>query len=338
MKKIYLSIIFLILSFTNLVMAQNGPRFVELEASKSSYSVGEKAVLLAHVRILPDNPNFEIFLQAKFNNQTISMTKLSDYESASVTPTLGSAGSFNWTVTAYTQDKRRAHELEGGIFYHEAAIRQAESDLLVITDPDQRNLLLQIIAESNEFLGELRAELFNLRTVVEISTLSVQVTQKQSKHDIPTFFIEADHENGSYYEGERATFYVHVLSNFEKQESFVRATFKGSPISVTKASEKEFISQTQTFTASDNGDQIYSATLYTRNKKEADALRGAIASATLSRNKFILQRDQTGDPVLVAYYQKRIDELSSIITEFYQTLEDALTNVGTRNLTIHVGL
>ncbi|MBI2519496.1 MAG: PKD domain-containing protein [Bdellovibrio sp.] len=337
MKKIYLSVVLLVISLLNTAFAQNGPHVVELAASKASYSVGEKAVLLAHVRVLPDNPNYEVFLEAKFNNQVILITRLSDKESASVTPTLTSAGNFPWEVKAYTQDKYRAHELEGGIAYHETTIRQAQNDLLIVTDPEQRALLIETITESNEILIDLRSELFNLRTLVEIATLQVQVTNKQNKLDPPTFFIEPDHASGSYDLGERSTFFIHVLSTFEGQETQVRSTFKGNAISVTKSSESEFVSVTQTFTTQDNGEQIYTATLLVRDKNEADALRSAISSGTNERNKFIQLKDQTSDPVLKSYYQKRIDELSSIVTALYQTLENALTSIGEKSATIHVG-
>jgi len=341
MKRLLYTLFILIFSL-NLALAQNGPQFLNLSSDQDNYSTGQKAVLIAHVAIQPDNPNFELFLAADFNGVAIELTKLTDKEWASVTPTLNDTGSFAWSVRAYVQNKREAAELDGAIAYYEELIGQCSDHLQTTTDPEQIALLLQTINQSNDIKSELEDQLVALRTLVEISTFNVEVNLNHSESFIstvpdPSFFIDTDREDHTYQLGERATLFVHILTNFQGQETVVRAIFGGQDIAVTKSNEKEFISLTDEFVSGDEGDHTYTATIYTRDKQRADSNRKAIQSGTKLRNSYIKKRNATQDPAKKAFFQKKIDEITRIIQTLYEILEDSLSAFGTGNFFVHVG-
>lgn len=341
MKKIFI-ILTLFLFLINLAFAQNGPSFLELDSDKASYGTGEKAVLLSHVNLLPTNANYELFVEATFNGEEIFIVKLTDKEWASVTPTLNTSGSFIWEVRAYVQDKREAQELEGSLAFYENKLISCQGQLQTTTDPEQIALLEESIAISEEIISELEMQLAALRTLVEISTLNVNVDsnvaslRQSTTFPDPSFFIDSDRENHIYQVGENATLFVHILTGIEGQEIVVRASFDSEDIGITKSSDKEFISTTDVFVASDIGDHTYSVTILTRDKSRADSYKEAILNATVMRNSYIEKRNNTQDPIKKAYFQKKIGETTLIIQALYGVLESSLTVFGQGNFFIHV--
>jgi len=205
-----IGMILLILIITVSAIANNGPLFLELSSDKSSYSVGEKAILSANIVIQPDDPTYEIYLKAKFDNKKIKLTRLTEHRAVALTPSFDDLGNYVWQVKVYLQKKRPAANLNESIAYYQSVITQCEGRLEYETDPDIISTLKDAIANAKTLIRQMERDLEDLRILVGVQTLTVAVESKQTvtnNNVSPAFYIETDRDNDTFAVGERATLF-----------------------------------------------------------------------------------------------------------------------------------
>lgn len=140
-------------------------RVVVLSADRSSYQVGERAILGARLVTKPDNPNLEFDLVSKLNNVEIPITRVTDYDFYSVAM-LPTAGPHQWKVFVYIQDARIARDLKTAIASFQARIAQINILLETEEDLGERQLLLSSRAEQERFLAAAQDQLISIRSQI----------------------------------------------------------------------------------------------------------------------------------------------------------------------------
>lgn len=335
MKRLFFSTIILFASF-----ASANPQFIDLKSGEAQYEVGERAVLLASVRTSPTDPGMEVHLEATWNSEKMKLTKFSDTEFAVVTPAMPDTNPYHWEVKAYLQDRDSALNLNSSI-----ALIQKENILLnqkhaLETDPDKKALLLQAISENEALILGLRSQLELGRTLVETKELYIYPVQsKKAKKLALPLEISTDKIDNIFTVGEAGniTFTVNPseLSETYEFDSEVEAQMGATQMSVTKNSEVSFQSYLDT-----NGLAVgyhsISATLFIRNKRDANSLLDAINKAAVMKAKTEQLRDGETSAAMIAYYQREIDDLTAIIAAFYGVYAEMRTSVATASLNIEI--
>ncbi|AFY03086.1 hypothetical protein [Bdellovibrio bacteriovorus] len=316
------------------------PQFIELKSGKTQYVVGERAVLLASVRTSPSDPATEVHLEATWNTDAIKLTKFSDTEFAVVTPVLPDTSPYHWEVKAYLQNRASALNLNSSI-----ALLQKENILLsqkhsLETDPEKKALLLQAISENEALILGLQTQLQQGRTLLETKELYVYPTQVKKGHRLSSpLQISTDKVDDVFVVGESGTvtFQVNPSEMTETYEfvSEVEATLGASPMVLVKNSDLNYQSSIDGSMLT-VGSHAISASLFIRNKRDANSLLDAIDKAALMKAKNEQLRDAETNTALIAYYQREVDDLTAIISAFYAVYADMKIFVATANLTIEV--
>lgn len=318
------------------------PDFVELRADKAAYAPGERAILTVHTRILPNNPNYELYLTGMFATQPIKIIRISDTAAVAITPYFTAPGQPEFLVDVYLQEKQLAADLNATVIFYEAEKVQLASMLETETDPVKIQMLTDMITRDTAIIADAKAQLSENRRKIETKTLAVTVTTKTKNLPIDSapLMIEKDGAGCGYSVGAHGTFTVQVLTDFTGedgvQENVVTASIifpsGAERVSGTQGSSKDFLFITRDFVQADIGSWSFDALLYIRSKARADSMRDAIQKAAVRRADFILKRDTTEDLMWKAHYQREIDDLTAVITVFYQQLDGMLTLVGTKSL------
>lgn len=315
------------------------PQFVELNTSKSSYIVGDRAVLMASIRTNPTNPNDELFLKSTLVGSQIKLTKLSDYEAVHVTPTLA-VGNYLWEVKAYVQNKAAAQDLTQGIIEADALDIKLARLYADETDSTKRAKLQDAIAENAALKVMLNEQLDAGRVLVETKqkTLSVTSAKRKSSFANP-ITITVDHSNQIYYFGQSA--YVAANVDHEEVETDEDLIFETEGFL-----DNQFVSRADPmygyfgFYISSNllplGERTIKVDLYSRNRRNANSLRSARENAGYRKTQLEYLRDTATSPAMADYYQKEVDELvlvQSALGDLYMSLR---TLQASASLTISV--
>ena len=326
----------------------SAPDFLSIKSDKAAYTIGERAILLAEIKIHPSNPDYEIYIESSYGGQAIKTVRISRDFAVAVTPVFAAAGSSDWVVDAYFQDKSLAADLNATIAFYESERCALEKFLAAETDPVRRGMLQAQIDRDAAIVSDARVQLAANRRKVETQTLAVPVGGSVPQPPAPPvpgtapLIIEKDGQGCGYHVGDHATFFVHVMSAFEgpdgPEESIVTGRIGAVVLSGAQSSAREFTFTSAAFTAQDMGERTFEATLYIRSKARASSLRDAIAKAATRRAQYIALRDETEDPLSKAYYQREIDDLTDVLSVFHERLESMKTLVGTRTLGFCVGI
>jgi hypothetical protein len=326
------------------VTVNAAPRFVQLEASSlAPYANGQAAVLTAHIRIQPTNPNDEIFVSSNLNgpvhNDAQKLTRISDSEAVAITPTLTDAGAYTWHVSVYLQNKVKAAQIDAAIYSTECDNVRIENALQTETDPAIRLNLMTERDSNNDFIGRSRNQLWNDRTGLESDDLvfSVSSAKVLLPFETPVIAIDADHENPTYAVGVRATFFVHALTDFSGPDGIKEIlafaningneTNPGLPVERRRLGAKDFAFTPPVFLAADVGPRVFNAYLKVRSKAQADSIRASTIKAIQRRSEYIGKRDAAADAEKRAYYTSLIHEMDFTINELNSQLVAILQDV-----------
>ena len=140
-------------------------KVVAFSSDKSSYQVGDKAILGARLITRPDNPNLEFDLVSKLNGVEIPIQRVTEFDFYS-TATLSTVGSNPWRVTVYIQDARLARDLKASIVAFSARIAAIDEELEQNEDPLIEQELLDEKAQQERFLAASQAQLTGIRSQV----------------------------------------------------------------------------------------------------------------------------------------------------------------------------
>ncbi|OFZ79751.1 MAG: hypothetical protein A2583_06910 [Bdellovibrionales bacterium RIFOXYD1_FULL_53_11] len=154
---------------------KSAPDFVELQSDKTVYAVGARALLTAHVRIQPKNPDFEIALVATLDGAPVNVIRVSDGEAAVVTPVFSAAGNFQWIVDVYFQNKRVAAGINASIAKYQEEYCRLEKELAEETDPVKRQNLIDRMNRDTQLIVALRGRLDSVRRKIETRAFVVTV-------------------------------------------------------------------------------------------------------------------------------------------------------------------
>lgn len=148
---------------------------VSLTSNKSSYAVGESAILRTQFSVRAQGPDLEYFVSGNVNGEPVSFSAVAEDDFFAVSSPFSVSGTYLVQAQGFIQDKRQASEISGSITFFENRNLEITELLETETDPE---LLASLVAERdrNEFLIErLSAELNSLRKPVgsakEISVL-----------------------------------------------------------------------------------------------------------------------------------------------------------------------
>jgi hypothetical protein len=339
MHKILTSLIssFVLLASCNALAEK--PAFLSLQASTQNYTVGQQAVLTAHVRILPTDPSLEIYLTSDFNGGNQKITRVSDSEAVAITNVLDAAGDFTWNVHAYLQNAVVARNTEATMDYYRAEVTRLNKALETETDAAIRTNLTAERDQDNTMIGSLNGALWDNRKFVGQASLLVHVNAASlvSTKETPLLVIDSSHENAIFNAGESATFYARCLTDFQGPDGVQEIVLNGwisgetyqNGINVTKSriDDKEFSFQSPVFTNEDAGQRNFFASVQIRSKAQADSIRQAVALAAVRKGEMIAKMNATTDPLTRNYYQSEITELDSAINELSRQLNNLLHDV-----------
>lgn len=340
MKYTFLSLLGLVLALAQPTFAK--PQFLKLEANSSgAYPSGQAAVLTAHIRIQPTNPNMEIFVSSSFDGSNLKLTRISAGEAVSITPAVMTPGNHVWHVSAFLQDKNKAQELEAAIAVTQEDNLRIERALQVETDPVIIARLAVDRQRNNDIIGRAQNQLNQNRRYLEAQDLSITVSalaRAIPKFDNPVIAIGADHENATYAVGSRATFYVHALTDFQGpdgiQEILAFANINGTEsapgiqVERTRLGSRDFAFTSPNFVGADAGPRVFNTYLKIRSKAQADSIRNSVHGAIQRRSGYIALRDASTDPEKQAYYNSLIAEMDLTIAELNHQLEAMLVSAG----------
>jgi hypothetical protein len=149
---------------------------VDLSANRSSYMVGQIAILKATVAYPPTDDSSELYFEARLNGEPIKIVKTSDTTAQSLTPTFSTAGSDDFEVDVYLQNKYVAQGLQEGIdFYSLKEIPRLQNCLLTETDPAKIAEINAEVATDTDRLNAAREALVKNRSLLEVDHLSFNV-------------------------------------------------------------------------------------------------------------------------------------------------------------------
>ena len=337
MKKYFLytlmSVFYVLGAFS--VYASN---FVNLQSDEESYEVGEKALLTAHVKIGPMNPNYELYFKSSFGGANLAIDRITENEAVSFTPEFTEAGTFEWSVRVYMQDKNVAKALELSKANARAENERINSSLSHETDPEIREMLLEMRNRNNVIISKINAEMAANRRHLQTVILDVVVEEmdkcnkNESNSPIVLFNVKLDRPNYTYAVGERANFVVTRFVDFDGNEKFeyvVRAKFENWTVS-TLETDNDYVTSGQTFVFEPEhvGEKTLKVSLYIRKAVKAQNLRDGIAKAEKSRADYIILRNSyPHDPLRYEYYDLRVKRMSEVISNYYDALEEMLSFV-----------
>jgi hypothetical protein len=305
------------------------PKILGLESSKTSYAIGEKALLSAHVKVLPRESRFEVFLEGKIDGVELKLTRLTESEGFSLSAPLA-AGQHLWEVKAYFQDRDVARGLEGSAAFLAEKIRDIEEQIAQETDPETIQGLLAEKVRMEGIRASALAELAAHRRLIATAQVSFNASAARSLKSDAAILVESSRSpNDTYLVGETATFFVHVLTGIEGSEGpmeFVaQGQVPGLELLPQVLGERDF-----SFTSvplATVGNFQFSATVRMRPKSSSDKLRKAITAADKQVTSFVVKRDNATTPENRAYYQALIDELDAALDDYQAQLERSLSNL-----------
>lgn len=317
------------------------PRFASLRADRETYAAGERAILTLSLDNLPSDPGLELAVTSQLGGVVFPLTALGDHQLMALTAPLGE-GVVTWHVTVLMRDRAQARHLEEAEAYFDGEVTRLSALIAAETDAETRALLEAERDRDLALRTVVRGELEGLGRLLETRDLEITVgpaaAPAATKAETPALELVPD--QAGYVVGETATITVNVLATFVGddgvREPVVRATYDAAPVGAPPSGPSQFRSVIGPFTAGAVGTHSFVATLATRSKARADALRGAMAAAQGQRGAFIAQRDATADPLKRAYFSKRITRLEGFIDELAAYLEALLLPVGDKTLSIEV--
>ena len=342
MKKYIIYIIMILVSVTA-VWANYVPEFLQLEANQTSYELGDRALLMAHVRIKPTNPNMELYFSSRFKGAHLAIDAISSEELVSFTPELDKAGTFEWVVYVYMQDKHVAESLQLSKIKLEQENIKIDQELVGETDPEVRELLLQMKARNNIIISKINSQIKTGRRLLQTLKLNVVVNKLAVKsQEIPVLLdVKLDREDHTYYVGEQINFVVTRtcdLLGSESLEYVLKAKLHNRIISLF-ATDNEYITngQSQVLETSQTGERVLSVSLSIRPKEKAENLRTGILMAQKKRAEYIeLKNDCLNDSIRQDYYELKIRRMKEVVANYYEILESILDLVTTNESMVFI--
>ena len=161
------NLIILAILFPSMAFASpkiNETEVIRLFSNQAEYSVGDRAILRATLSTRPKD-GFGFTLRGALNSQDLSIEKITDFEFFSEVKNL-QAGTYDWAVTVYIQDKRLAEDLKSAIATFTAQIAAIDAELLTESDPQIIAGLEEEKARLEDLLLATEFELENNKTKV----------------------------------------------------------------------------------------------------------------------------------------------------------------------------
>ncbi|UXR63262.1 hypothetical protein EZJ49_09240 [Bdellovibrio bacteriovorus] len=327
MKNLIFAVIFVFLGMSS--HAETTPP-LELNQGKMVYSVGDKLVLIASLRMKPTQANTEVFMEAELNDQPIKITRISETEAGTVSPEMTASGNNVWKVRAFLQDRDFAKNIALSIIKSENKIAELEDLLAIETDLAKKALLQDAIDAESVTNLSLENTLASHRVLLAEEALSVDVYEvRAAASDAPpSLRIYTNREDNTFVFGEPIRVFFEFsegLGGPTKNELFPSVNY------YTRTAEKvsndlyTLDLEERDFFMSEISVSAYS---YYRNKFYSDSYQDAYAKASTMSTHFYLLAETTVDPYLKQYYQRESDHLTRIQVALWD-LNDRIRYYGT---------
>jgi hypothetical protein len=243
------------------------------------------------------------------------------------------------------QDRHLARSLNHSKTKLEKDNLKIDQDLADETDPEARELLIQMKTRNNTIISKINSELAEGRRHLQTIKLNIVVGPVQPKNldELPVALlnVELDRENGIYLVSEQINFVVTRVADLtgnEKLEHIVRAKLNSWPLALFDTDD-EYVKNGQSFVLGIDhvGERALKVNLFVRSKENAQHLRDGIESAQKKRIEYIeLKNSYQNDPVRQSYYDFKITRLGIVITNYYNVLESMLDLVTTNESVIFI--
>lgn len=160
----------LLLTFTSFTSAADTV-IATLKSDRTSYAVGENAVLRATLHTRPENPDFQFDIVGRVNSVALPVERTTDFNMFSTLSNLES-GTFTWEVDVVLQDAAYAKDLKASILYFDDKIEVIDNRLLTETDPVVIDSLILQKERYEELKSASQQELSDSRTLVQSLSLT----------------------------------------------------------------------------------------------------------------------------------------------------------------------
>lgn len=146
-------------------------------SDKTTYSIGERAILRTHLATEPENRNLEFHVVVgESGGGAVVLGKLSDREFMGFTAVFSGQGEKTYTATTYIQDRRITAGLVAVINLASSEIVRIDGLLATETDPQVIEALLLERSKNVQKRDAAELELSRHRKQVDgVKTLSIQI-------------------------------------------------------------------------------------------------------------------------------------------------------------------
>lgn len=332
---------FFIFSFILISKSFAAPSFVRLEKNAQSYTQSQSAVLTAHIQIQPANPEMEIYLKSFLDDQPLKITRASASIAVAITGPLLGEGVKTWGVKVYLRNKASAVEFEKTIHFYRVKNISIAKSLETETDVEVRANLQEQINRNLETIAQIQALADSDLRLIEEKNLDIHVGEVLSFGQLvssPLVSINSNAASNIHHVGERAHFFVDVLTGFSGsdgiQEVLVKASVahQGALEDINlynkRIGERNFSFSTDVLRNGQIGSRIFEATVHIRSKAKADSIRNTIGEAGTTRSEYLRLKEETQDLEEKLYYQSLVQELDQLHIELLRQLEEMLVQVG----------
>jgi hypothetical protein len=312
------------------------PMFATLAADQAgNYLLGQKAILTAHINILPSNPSYTLYFESSLGGEKAQITSISPTQAVTVSPSFDRLGPIDWEVDVYLVDTSIYSEIRDSLAFYEDEICALQVKIANETDPDKLVLERSQLARDQSIQAVEQGRLLSARRLVEVDHLTVHVSANRwgsledSSLDNPLMTVTADPLYLEYHVGQATHALMHVNQTLSGpdgvRENVVRATLDGQPISVKSSGLSDFYCDTAAWTVAGVGQHLINASLLVRSFAQSNSLREGVGLAETRRANLIRLRDLESDPMKKAGYVSQIQDLTRLITAYYNQLEAILT-------------
>jgi hypothetical protein len=314
-------------------------------SDQSSYVVGSRAVFFVSLDQKSSNPEQELFPGLKVGEEDVPLVFLSDQLAVAFPVKFAAPGNVGVDLDVYLQDKSLQQTMDESIALLNADNINLENAKTQERDAEAKALLQARIDENNITIVGLNAEKTKNRSLRELTHGDFLVAPSNKNEIVKgtkysgIFSLAADHTDGHYLVGQRATYTAHPFTDFSgpdgPREIVFRGDLDGQNI-FTQFNGTDYFFQTANFTSAGIGAHTFRANLLIRSKAQADLLRSAkvqgMQQKTILENALAISTG-AGER---AYYQYKINQLASALVVLDQQLESILLQVDSISLPLNV--
>ncbi|MGZ3693634.1 MAG: hypothetical protein ACXVBL_05150 [Bdellovibrionota bacterium] len=322
----------------NLGTANADFRFASVEADQSSYTVGSKGILFAHIERMPTNKDSELYLSLLFQGEKVNVIQVSDYLAVALPKRFDLAGDFDLELSVLEQSKAEQKDLDSARVFYLSQIASLQKDLDAENDPEARDILQQRIAVLQGRVSALTDRMDSTRSLLEVDHLTVAI-DPALKHSVQTsgvFSGQANRNPATYGVGEKAAFTFHPNTGFNgpdgPKENVFLTKVDGQAIGQAWNAGTDYTISTAAFLAANIGGHVAGTTFFVRSQKQADSLRNAKTQSSKRIQDLTKLRDSAENEVDRVYYNLKISELNGVVSAITAQLNAILLEVG--NLSI----